>query len=135
MLNLGVGILGQTTPQKIFSPIPKWTGGAQRWPIDMAQRHLLRPDVNMGNFDYGGISGSGMLGKEIINIVGTDSPYTDAPFGNDGKLDWQANIGPQVGTKFSSIWPEMVAFGDGTANGSFTASFVTAGVPATYGRS
>lgn len=119
------------TPQKLFSPIPKWTGGAQRWPLDLVQRPFLRPDVNMSGYEYRGVSGSGMLGKEIINIVGSDGPYTESPFGNDGKLEWQADIGPQVGTKFSSVWPEMAVFGDGTANGSYTASFVTAGVPVT----
>jgi len=129
--NLGVGILGQTTPQKVKSPIPKWTGGAQRWPLDLVQRPYLRPDLRMGDFEYRGVSGSGMLGKEIINIVGSDSPYTESPFGNEKKLEWQADIGPQVGTRFNSVWPEMAVFGDGTANGSFTASFVTAGVPVT----
>tara|TARA_R110000796_G_scaffold155378_1_gene272063 strand:+ start:818 stop:2941 length:2124 start_codon:yes stop_codon:yes gene_type:complete len=124
-------ITGGTTPQKVFSPITKWTGGAQKWPMDLAKRPYLRPDDRMGDYEYRGISGSGLLGKEIINIVGSDSPYTESPFGNDGKLEWQANIGPQVGSKLSSIWPEMVAFGDGTVHGSFTASFVTAGVPVT----
>jgi len=124
-------VTGGTTPQKIFSPIPKWTGGAQRWPLDLVQRPYLRPDVNMAGYEYRGVSGSGMLGKEIINIVGSDSPYTESPYGNDGKLEWQADIGPQVGTKFNSVWPEMAVFGDGTANGSYTASFVTAGVPVT----
>lgn len=124
-------VTGGTTPQKKFSPITKWTGGAQKWPLDLVQRPFLRPDVNMAGYEYRGVSGSGLLGKQIINIVGSDSPYTEAPFGNDGKLEWQADIGPQVGTKFGSVWPEMEVFGDGTANGSYTASFVTAGVPVT----
>ncbi len=124
-------VTGGTTPQKKFSPIKKWTGGAQQWPMDLVQRPFLRPDGNMAGYEYRGISGSGLLGKQIINVVGSDSPYTDAPFGNDGKLEWQADIGPQVGTKFGSVWPEMEVFGDGTANGSYTASFVTAGVPVT----
>jgi len=124
-------VTGGTTPQRVRSPIPQWTGGAKNWPIDLAQRPFLRPDLNMSGYEYRGISGSGLLGKQIINVVGSDSPYTDAPFGNDGKLEWQADIGPQVGTKFGSVWPEMEVFGDGTANGSYTASFVTAGVPVT----
>jgi len=124
-------VTGGTTPQKIFSPIPKWTGGAQSWPLDLVQRPFLRPAINMAGYEFRGVSGSGMLGKEIINIVGSDSPYTESPYGNDAKLEWQANIGPQVGTKFNSVWPEMAVFGDGTANGSYTASFVTAGVPVT----
>ena len=128
--NLGP-VVGQTTPQKVMSPIPKWTGGAQSWPIGLVQRSHLRPDKTMAQYEYPGISGSGLLGKEIVNIVGTDSPYTEAIHGNDQKLEWQANIAPQVGNTVSSIWPYVPVFGDGTANGSFTASFVTAGVPAT----
>ena len=129
--NLGV-VLGQTTPQKVVGGIPKWTGGAQSWPIDMAQRSVLRPDMTMANYDYEGIdNGSGMRGKEIINIVGTDSPYTESIHGNDQKLEWQPNCAAQIGNIASSVWPYVPVFGDGTPNGSFTASFVTAGVPST----
>ncbi len=120
-----------STPKRLRSPIPQWTGGAKNWPIDMAQRPYLRPDVSLGNYEYRGVNGSQMLGKEIINIVGTDSPYTEQVFGNDGQLSRQPNIGPQVGSTFSSIWPEMVAFGDGSVHGSYTASFSTASRPAT----
>ena len=128
--NLGP-VLGQTTPQKVMSPIPQWTGGAQSWPIGLVQRSHLRPDMTMGQYEYPRISGSGLLGKEIVNIVGTDSPYTDAVHGNDQKLEWQPNIAPQIGNTVSSVWPYVPVFGDGTVHGSFTASFVTAGVPAT----
>ena len=129
--NLGPLVAGQTTPQKVRSPIPKWTGGAQSWPMDMAQRSHLRPDQTMNQYDYQTISGSGLYGKEIINIVGTDSPYTVSVHGNDQKLEWQPNIAYQVGNIASSVWPNVAVFGDGTANGSYTASFVTAGTPAT----
>ena len=118
-------------PQNRMSPITQWTGGAKNWPKDLMQRPYLRPELGLGNYEYRGVSGSGMLDKEIINIVGTDSPYTEQIFGNDGQLSRQPNIGPQVGTKFSSIWPEMPVFGDGTTHGSFTASFSTASKPAT----
>jgi hypothetical protein len=126
---LGV-VLGQTTPQKVRGTIPKWTGGAQTWTMDLAQRSVLIPDETMVNYPYQGVgNGSGMLGKEIINIVGTDSPYTEAVHGNDGKLEWQPNCARQVGNIASSVWPEMATFYP--ANGSYQASFVTAGVPAT----
>lgn len=119
------GVAGQLIPQKRLSPIPQWTGGAKNWPMDLVQRSYLRPDLDMGKYEYRGLSGSlGLVGKEIINIVGSDSPYTDAPYGNDGKLESQPNMGPQVGSKFSSVWPEGVTF-----SGSFSASFSTAGVP------
>ena len=125
--NLGV-VLGQTTPQKVVGPIPKWTGGAQSWPGDMAQRSVLRPDMTMSNYPYQGVgNGSGMLGKEIINIVGTDSPYTVSVHGNDQKLEWQPNCAAQIGNIASSVWPYVASFDVGV----FTASFVTAGVPAT----
>ena len=128
--NLGV-VLGQTTPQKVVGAIPKWTGGAQSWPIDMAQRSHLRPDQTMSQYDYQGVSGSGLLGKEIVNIVGSDSPYTESVHGNDQKLEWQPNCGAQVGNTVLSVWPQVPVFGDGSTHGSFTASFVTAGVPVT----
>lgn len=128
--NLGP-VLGQTTPQKVISPIPKWTGGAQSWPIDMAQRSNLRPDETMASYEYPKISGSGLLEKQIVNIVGPDSAYTESLHGNDTKLEWQPNISRQVGNSVSPVWPYVDVFGDGSANGSFTASFVTAGVPAT----
>jgi hypothetical protein len=119
-----------STPQKSISPIPQWTGGAKNWPIDMAQRPYLRPEISMQNYGYRGINGSAMTDKEIINIVGTDSPYTETPYGNDGKLDRQPNIGPQVGSRYSSIWPEYEVFHK-VGSGSFTASFATAARPAT----
>ena len=96
----------------------------------MAQRPYLRPEISMQNYGYRGINGSAMTDKEIINIVGTDSPYTETPYGNDGKLDRQPNIGPQVGSRYSSIWPEYEVFHK-VGSGSFTASFATAARPAT----